>query len=439
MTDARRDPGADEARMRAAPPGSDGELPDYNGEIPDPGGAFAYELEAVEGSARAGTFRTPRGPVATPAFMPVGTQATVKTLTPEEVREVGADMVLANTYHLFLRPGHELIRDLGGLHDFMRWDGPILTDSGGFQVFSLARINEIRDDGVLFQSHIDGSRHLFTPEKVMEIQQALGADVIMAFDECPHGGADRIIVEEANQRTLTWLGRCRDHLEGLRRGERVPGSSSSSEGATAFEAPSEPPSQALFPVLQGNVFDDLRLQQARDVMGMGDWPGLGIGGLSVGEAKEDMWRILELLDDALPRGVPRYLMGVGYPDDLLRAVARGCDLFDCVAPTRNARHGTAWNREDGQVNLKHARFARDTAPLDAACDCYTCRRFDRAYLRHLAVAGEWLGLRLVTIHNLRFLVALAREARARVVDGTFQEWSRDWLERYDEARGGADP
>jgi queuine tRNA-ribosyltransferase len=353
--------------------------------------------------------------------MPVGTQGTVKTLTPQEVEALGATMVLANTYHLFLRPGHELVRELGGLHAFMRWDGPLLTDSGGFQVFSLARINEIRDDGVLFQSHIDGSRHLFTPQRVMEIQRALGADVIMAFDECPPGGADRETVEGANQRTLRWLERCRDHLSTL-----------AAEGV-GDAAPA--PSQALFPILQGNVFDDLRLGQARDVVGMGDWPGLAIGGLSVGEAKEDMWRILELLDGVLPGDVPRYLMGVGYPDDLLRAVARGCDLFDCVAPTRNARHGTAWSREEGQVNLKAARFTRDTGPVDSACDCYTCQRFDRAYLRHLAVAGEWLGHRLVTIHNLRFLVSLAQEARDRILDGTFHGWSGEWLARYEAARG----
>ena len=347
--------------------------------------------------------------------MPVGTQGTVKTLTPDEVEGLGASMVLANTYHLFLRPGHELVGELGGLHDFMRWQGPILTDSGGFQVFSLARINKIHDEGVVFQSHIDGSRHLFTPEGVMEIQRALGADVIMAFDECPPGGADRNTVEEANRRTLHWLERCRDRFLSLEE-----------------EHPN--PTQALFPVLQGNVFDDLRIQQARDVLAIGDWIGLAIGGLSVGEQKEDMWRTLEVMDGELPVQAPRYLMGVGYPDDLLRSVARGCDLFDCVAPTRNARHGTVWNEVEGQVNLKHSRFRRDTGPVDSSCDCYTCLRFDRAYLRHLTVANEWLGHRLLTIHNLRFLVSLAEKARARILDGSFEGWSGDWLARYDEAR-----
>ncbi len=376
---------------------------------------FSFHLEGTEGQARAGTFATPHGPVHTPAFMPVGTQGTVKTLTPDEVEALGASMVLANTYHLFLRPGHELVRDLGGLHKFMRWDGPILTDSGGFQVFSLARINKIQDEGVVFQSHIDGSEHLFTPERVIEIQRALGADVIMAFDQCPPGGADRKNVEDANQRTLLWLQRCQEKFFNLEK-----------EGTTS--------EQVLFPVLQGNVYDDLRLQQAGDVLAMGDWAGLAIGGLSVGESKEDMWRTLEVMDGALPIDTPRYLMGVGYPDDLLRSVARGCDLFDCVAPTRNARHGTAWSEAEGQANLKHARFKRDTYPVDPGCDCYTCQRFDRAYLRHLAVANEWLGHRLLTIHNLRFLVSLAEKARSRILDGSFQTWSEDWLARYEEAR-----
>jgi len=377
--------------------------------------AFSFRLDGTDGSARAGTFQTPHGPVATPAFMPVGTQGTVKTLTPDEVSGLGASMILANTYHLFLRPGQELVRDLGGLHKFMRWDGPILTDSGGFQVFSLARINKIQDEGVVFQSHIDGSRHLFTPEGVVEIQRALGADVIMAFDECPPGGADRKTVEEANRRTLLWLQRCRDRFQSL-------------AGEGSFSE------QALFPVLQGNVYDDLRAHQARNVLAMGDWTGLAIGGLSVGEAKEDMWRILEVMDGELPCQTPRYLMGVGYPDDLLRAVARGCDLFDCVAPTRNARHGTAWSKAEGQVNLKHTRFKRDTNPVDPGCDCYTCQRFDRAYLRHLSVANEWLGHRLLTIHNLRFLVSLAETARIKILDGSFEGWSGDWLACYEEAR-----
>jgi len=377
---------------------------------------FDYRLEATDGAARAGTFSTPHGDVPTPAFMPVGTQGTVKGLIPEEVEALGARMVLANTYHLYLRPGHELVRTLGGLHAFMRWSGPILTDSGGYQVFSLAGIREVKDDGVVFKSHLDGSSHTFTPESVMDVQRTLGADVIMAFDECPPGGSDRTHAAAANERTLRWLVRCRDRFRTL-------------------EAEGRYPAQALLPVLQGNVFDDLRREQARSVRDMEDWPGYGIGGLSVGEAKEDMWRILELLDGELPAMRPRYLMGVGYPDDLLEAVTRGCDLFDCVAPTRNARHGTAWTSEEGQVNLKVARFRDDRRPIDPDCDCYACARYDRAYIRHLVVAGEWLAVRLVSIHNLRFLVRLAEEARRRIGDGTFEGWSGDWLERYRSAAG----
>lgn len=372
---------------------------------------FRYRLHAQDGAARAGTFTTPHGDVDTPAFMPVGTLGAVKHVSPQELEALGASMILANTYHLYLRPGHELVRELGGLHAFMRWDGPILTDSGGFQVFSLARINEVRDDGVEFQSHIDGSRHLFTPESVMEIERALGADVIMAFDECPPGGSDRATAQRANERTLRWLGRCQTHLGELRRR-------------------SQGPEQSLFPVLQGNVYDDLRRDHARQAQAMGDWDGFGIGGLSVGEDKADMWRVLELLHQELPADRPRYLMGVGYPDDLLEAMARGCDLFDCVAPTRNARHGTAWTLADGQVNLKAARFKRDARPLDPGCDCYACQRFDRAYIRHLVAAGEHFSHRLVSLHNLRFLVRLAEEARERIRAGEYHAWSSQWLERY---------
>lgn len=372
---------------------------------------FDFTLHATDGSARAGTFTTPHGAVETPLFMPVGTAGTVKGLSPEELEDLGATMVLANTYHLFLRPGQDRVRDLGGLHDFMRWPGPLLTDSGGYQVFSLADINEIRDDGVVFQNHVDGSRHLFTPARVVEYQRQIGADVIMAFDECPPGGADRSSVRQANERTLRWLERCRDRLR---------------------ELETEDPTlqQTLFPVLQGNVYDDLRRDHARSVRGMGDWDGWAIGGLSVGEDKPDMWRTVELLHEEIPGDRPRYLMGVGYPDDLLEAVARGCDMFDCVAPTRNARHATVWTSHEGQLNLKGARFKDDTDPLDPECDCYSCRRYDRAYLRHLMVSGELLGLRLLSIHNLRFLVRLAREARARIVEGTFSSWRREWLERY---------
>jgi queuine tRNA-ribosyltransferase len=371
---------------------------------------FGYCLDANEGGARAGIFSTPHGDVLTPSFMPVGTQGAVKGVAPDELEALGATVVLANTYHLYLRPGQELVRELGGLHAFMRWDGPILTDSGGFQVFSLAAMNEVRDDGVVFQSHIDGSRHVFTPESVMETQRMLGADVVMAFDQCLSGGCSLEQACTASQRTLRWLERCRCRFLEL-------------------EDEQEVPPQSLFPVLQGNVYDELRREQARSFRELGEWDGWGIGGLSVGESKMDMWRILEVLDAEIPRERPRYLMGVGYPDDLIEAVARGCDLFDCVAPTRNARHGTAWTA-DGQVNLKASRFRRDRAPVDPGCDCITCARYDRAYLRHLFVAGELLALRLLSLHNLRFMVRLAEQARERILDGSFKSWSTAWLERY---------
>ncbi len=376
---------------------------------------FRFRLAATDGAARTGSLSTPHGDVRTPAFMPVGTLGAVKHVSPEELREIGASMILANTYHLYLRPGHELVRELGGLHAFMRWPGPILTDSGGYQVFSLADIRSIEDGGVEFQSHIDGSRHFFTPESVMEVQRTLGADVIMAFDECPPGGSDRATAERANERTTRWLARCIAHLDLLR--ERDPAG----------------PVQSLFPIVQGNIYDDLRRDHARVIRSMGDWDGYAVGGLSVGEAKPAMWRTLELLDGELPGDRPRYLMGVGYPDDLLEAIGRGVDLFDCVAPTRNARHGTAWTLADGQVNMKAARFKRDTDPIDPGCDCYACRHYDRAYVRHLVSAGEHFAHRLISLHNLRFLVRLAEEARVRIGAGEYASWSADWLERYRKA------
>jgi len=346
--------------------------------------------------------------------MPVGTIGAVKAVSPHELKDTGASMILANTYHLYLRPSAQTVRELGGLHKFMRWDGPILTDSGGFQVFSLSKTNKVHEHGVTFFSHIDGSRHEFTPENVMDVQRTLGADVIMAFDECPPGGVDRQGALDANRRTLAWLERCRTRFETTADMELTP--------------------QALFPVLQGNIYDDLRRDHARDVQSMGDWVGYGIGGLSVGEAKPAMWRMLDILDGELPQDRPRYLMGVGYPDDLLEAITRGCDMFDCVAPTRNARHGTAWTSSEGQVNLKSSRYRLDTKPIDENCDCYACAHFDRAYIRHLVSCGERLAHRLISIHNLRFLIQLTERARLRIEEGTFKMWSEDWLERYRSAR-----
>jgi len=376
---------------------------------------FEFEILATEGAARTGRLHLPHGVVRTPAFMPVGTQATVKTMTSEEVAGLGADIILGNTYHLFLRPGHELIAEFGGLHTFMNWKGPILTDSGGYQVFSLAEINEVREDGVLFQSHIDGSRHLFTPERVIEIERALGADIIMAFDQLHPGGASREVATEALERTLRWLVRCRDHFSKL-------------------EAEEEGPRQTLFPIVQGGIYHDLRRSAARQILEIGEWDGIAIGGLSVGEPKPVMYEVLEELEPELPDELPRYLMGVGYPDDLLEAIRRGVDLFDCVAPTRNGRNGTAWVEGEGQLNLRAGRFRDSSGPVDPECDCHTCRNYSRAYIRHLLVAGEVLGMRLLSMHNLRFLIRLAERAREEIAAGEFDRWSREWLERYNAAR-----
>jgi queuine tRNA-ribosyltransferase len=365
--------------------------------------AFAFVAGARCGSARTGIFCTPHGTVETPAFMPVGTQATVKTLDPRELVEAGAQMVLANAYHLHLRPGDALVQEMGGLHRFMGWDRPILTDSGGFQVFSLATLRTVSEDGVEFQSHVDGSRHVFTPESVIAVQQALGADVMMQFDHVIPGQSDHATARDASERSLRWLARCL--------------------------AAWQPGAQTLFPIVQGGVHADLRRHAAHAITGMADWDGVAIGGLSVGEAKPAMYAMLDVLDDALPRERPRYLMGVGFPEDLLEGIRRGVDLFDCVAPTRMGRNGTAFTR-DGRLNIRRASLRTDLRPLDEACDCATCRRFSRAYLRHLFTANELLGLRLLSLHNVHFLLALMRQARQAVGAGTFPAWSRDWLERY---------
>ena len=382
---------------------------------------FEFEVTATDGAARAGRLHLPHGVVHTPAFMPVGTQATVKTATPEEVAAIGAEIILANTYHLYLRPGHDVVRELGGLHRFMNWPRPVLTDSGGFQVFSLAALNRISDEGVEFQSHIDGSRHLFTPERVMDIERALGADIIMAFDECPPGQASRDIAERAQQRTLRWLERCRTRLREL-----------VSEDGRAD-------AQTLFPILQGSVFADLRRDAAQRTRALGDWHGYAIGGLSVGEPKPAMYEMLEVVVPELPPARPRYLMGVGYPEDLVEAIRRGIDMFDCVAPTRNGRNGAAWVSGEGQLNIRAARFRLDPGPLDPECDCYTCRTYTRAYLRHLTVAGEVLSLRLLSLHNLRFLVRLAEAARAAIAAGRLESWSEDWRRAFRARRPDPDP
>jgi queuine tRNA-ribosyltransferase len=370
--------------------------------------AFSFAIEARDGAGRAGRFSTPHGAVDTPAFMAVGTLATVKALDPDDLRALGARMILGNSYHLHLRPGDALIRELGGLHEFMQWDGPILTDSGGFQVFSLEGLRTVSEEGVEFRSHLDGSLHLFTPESVMAIERNLGADVIMQFDHVIPGQSDEAAARDASERSIRWLARCAAELE------RV--------------GPADPP-QALFPIVQGGTHASLRQEAARAIRDAGDWTGYGIGGLSVGEAKPDMYRILEVVDAELPRDRPRYLMGVGFPEDLVEGVRRGVDLFDCVAPTRMGRNGVAFTR-DGRLNIKRAEFRTDRRPLDEACTCSACRRFTRAYLRHLFVADEMLGLRLLSLHNVHFLVQLMGDARHAIRAGTLDAWSREWLARY---------
>jgi queuine tRNA-ribosyltransferase len=378
-----------------------------------------FRLEGTDGVARAGVVTLERGEVRTPAFMPVGTLGTVKGLTPADVAGADADIILGNAYHLYLRPGLETLEAMGGLHRFMSWPGPILTDSGGFQVFSLARSRAIDDEGVTFQSHIDGSRHLLTPERSIEIQTVIGSDIMMAFDECPPGQADRDVARGAVERSLAWLERSK-----RRHGELV------DDGAGPAGRPG-----LLFPIFQGASYPDLRLEALERTLELGPWPGVGIGGLSVGEPKDVTRSILEACEPHLPADRPRYLMGVGYPDDLIDSIRRGVDMFDCVAPTRNGRNGTIFT-SDGQVSTRAARFKTDDRPLDEDCDCECCTGFSRAYLRHLMVCGETLGLRLLSIHNVRFLIRLTSQARAAILRGDFHSWADAWLERY---RAGSAP
>jgi len=360
--------------------------------------AFQLNLLARDGRARAGVFHTPHGEVPTPAFAPVGTAATVKAVPPRDLKDLGATLVLANTYHLYLRPGDELIARLGGLHHFMGWNGPLLTDSGGYQVFSLKEIRRIDEDGVTFKSHIDGSLRRFTPEKVIAIQQNLGADIIMALDECAPP-LDHDYNVEALRRTHAWAERC---LRAKTRSD-----------------------QALFGIVQGGVFDDLREQSARFLIDL-DFPGYAIGGLAVGETKAQMRHVLDMLDPILPEDKPRYLMGVGTLEDFFETVARGVDLFDCVLPTRLARHGAAFTRQ-GRLNLRNATLSEDARPIEEGCGCYACRNFTRAYLRHLTQANEILGLYLASIHNLHFLLDTMRRIRQSILDGAFARFKADTL------------
>lgn len=351
--------------------------------------------------ARLGRLETPHGIVETPVFMPVGTQATVKTLTPEQLQGIGAQIVLSNTYHLYLRPGHELVRRAGGLHKFMNWDRPILTDSGGFQVFSLNDLRKIREEGVEFRSHIDGSTHFLSPEKAIEIQNALGADIIMCFDECPPYPADREYAENSLARTVRWAERCKDFHKETER-------------------------QALFGIIQGGMYHDLRARSASQMTEL-DFPGYSLGGLSVGEPKPLMYEVLESTVPLMPRDKPRYLMGVGSPDCLVEGVLRGIDMFDCVLPTRVARNGTALTGF-GKVVVRNASYSEDFEPIELGCDCYTCQNFSRAYIRHLIKADEVLGLTLVSIHNLRFLLRLMEGMREAIAADRSGDYAKDVLQ-----------
>ena len=367
--------------------------------------AVKYELikTCKQTGARLGRLHTPHGVIETPIFMPVGTQATVKAMTPEELKEIGSQIILSNTYHLYMRPGHDLIERAGGLHKFMNWDKPILTDSGGFQVFSLGPLRKIKEEGVEFRSHLDGSKHFLSPEKATEIQNALGSDIIMAFDECAPYPADRQYVKNSLERTTRWLERCK-------------------------AAHKYPEKQALFGIVQGGMYKELREQSAKEITAI-DLPGYAIGGLSVGETKDMMYEVLDYTVPLLPEDKPRYLMGVGSPDDLLEGVLRGIDMFDCVLPTRIARNGTAMTSQ-GKVVVRNASYAEDFTSLDPECDCYTCKNYTKAYLRHLIKCNEILGARLLTIHNLHFLLKMMENVREAIKEDRLLDYKKDFFEKY---------
>lgn len=367
--------------------------------------AVTYELIKKDSrtKARRGRVNTPHGPIETPVFMPVGTAGTVKAMKPEEVRDMGAQIILGNTYHLYLRPGHEVVKAAGGLHKFMNWERAILTDSGGFQVFSLGAMRKISEEGVEFRSHIDGSKHMLSPEKSMEIQNALGSDIMMAFDECAPYPADRNYVKNSLERTTRWLKRCREYHKNTEQ-------------------------QSLFGIMQGGMYKDLRKQSAEEIVEL-DLPGYAIGGLSVGEPKELMYEIMDDCVDYLPAEKPRYLMGVGSPDCLFEGVERGIDMFDCVLPTRIARHGMAMTSQ-GRVNIKNAKYERDFTPLDPHCDCYTCRNYSKAYLRHLFKCDEILSSMLMTTHNLHFLVNTMAGIRKAIEEDRFLEYKKEFYDSY---------
>lgn len=366
-----------------------------------------FRIIKKDNNARLGQITTQRGVINTPAFMPVGTNATVKAMSPEEMKGLGAEIILSNTYHLFLRPGHKVIKEVGGLHKFMNWDGPILTDSGGFQVFSLSPLRNIKDEGVEFRSHIDGSLHFLTPELVMEIQCALGSDIAMVFDECTPYPADREYALNSLKLTSKWAKRCKDHLE-------------------SYLLPHLPssPLPNLFGIVQGGMYKDLRKQSADELIAM-DFDGYALGGLSVGEPKELMYEMINYSTPLLPEEKPRYLMGIGDLMDVFEAVAAGIDMFDCVMPTRNARNGTLFTSQ-GRVSIKREEFKKDNRPLDPDCDCYTCRNYSLSYLRHLYMSKEILSMRLNTTHNLHFFMEFFRKMRDAIDKGEFEKFRKEW-------------
>ena len=366
--------------------------------------AVTYELLHVDknSGARRGVVHTPHGDIQTPVFMPVGTQATVKSMTPEELKEIGAQIILSNTYHLYLRPGQDIVKEAGGLHKFMNWDRPILTDCGGFQVFSLAALRTITEDGVEFRSHLDGSKHFFSPESVIKTEEDLGADIIMSFDECVEYSASYEYTKQSMERTTRWAKRCK--------------------------AAQKRDDQAIFGIIQGGFYEDLRKQSAEDLIAL-DFPGYAIGGISVGEPKEEFLKMLYFTAPLMPENKPRYLMGVGTPDYLIESALAGIDMCDCVLPTRIARNGTAmtWN---GKVVVRNATYERDWGPLDPECDCYTCKNYTRAYIRHLIKTNEILGVRLLSIHNINFLTKLMEKVRIEIEHDNLLEFKKEFYKKY---------
>ena len=368
-----------------------------------------YTLEVKDGNARAGVIETPHGKIETPVFMPVGTQATVKAMTKEELEEINSQIILGNTYHLYLNPGDDLVDDFGGLHKFMRWDRPILTDSGGFQVFSLGSLRRIKEEGVHFRSHLDGSKHFLSPEKSISIQNNLGSDIMMVLDECPPGMSSREYLIPSIERTTRWAKRCIDANKNKDR-------------------------QGLFAIVQGGIYEDLRDKSFEELSQYDeDFAGYALGGLAVGEPREDMYRILEYITPKLPENKPRYLMGVGEPLDMLEAVESGIDMMDCVQPTRIGRHGTVFTKY-GRLVIKNKAYELDDRPLDEGCDCYACRNYTRGYIRHLFKAKEILGQRLATYHNLHFLIKLMNDSREAIKEGRFKEFKDEFIKNYTQGK-----